>query len=390
MTTRTSNQTNKKQQVKLINNQKVMKKYFILAAAAIVALAACTKSEVNTPAQREISYNAVTAKNTVSKAIIDHSFYAPNDPAFGIWALYQPTNWSTDKNVSNFWVGTAANASAQITNTTETAAGYWKNAAGIDYWPISGKLVFMGYSPYAHVSSKATIGKGTGDDAGKVLLTVTDFNSATGDWVDDLMYSDPVEKDANDTNYDPDGAPTTTYEGVPVVFHHALSMITIKARAAAAYTGYTFTINSITLTIDDKATLTALAAPGSSAVPSWTEADTEASKTLTLTSAASSGLTTSYVAMSEPVLVIPQTLDASAGEGYDKLVINYTLTHNEVASTTEKTIYIKKASTLDELVKNTKYNLNLEFSLTEIKYSPDIMPWDSAADTEYNVPGNAV
>ena len=377
--------------LKQINNQKVMKKYFIIAAAAIVALAACTKSEIDTPAQKEISYNAITAKNTVSKAIIDHSFYAPNDPAFGIWALYQPTNWSTDKNVSDFWVGTAANASAQITNTTGTDAGYWKNAAGIDYWPISGKLVFMGYSPYDHVSSKATIGKGAGDDAGKVLLTVTDFNSATGDWVDDLMYSDPVEKSANDTGYDHDGADgtATLYDGVPVMFHHALSMITVKAKAAATYTGYTFAINSITLTIDDKATLTAMAAPGSSAVADWTEAGTEASKTLTLTSAAS-GLTTSYEAMSEPVLVIPQTLDASAGAGYDKLVINYTLTHNEVASTVEKTIYIQKASTLESLLKNTKYNLNLEFSLTEIKYSPDITPWESAADTAYNVPGNAV
>ena len=363
-----------------------MKKYFIIAAAALVALAACTKSEISTPAQKEISYKAYTTTNKVSKAIIDHSFYAPDDPAFGIWALYQPTDWSTNKNVSNFWVGTAANASAQIVNTTNDATGYWKNNAGIDYWPISGKLAFIGYSPYENVSSKAQVSL---SDTDKLTLTVTNFSSATGSWVADLMYSDPVEKSENDTKYKPDGS-TEKYDGVPVMFHHALSMITIKAKAAETYTNYTFTINSINLTIDDKATLTAKAVPNSAATASWSEADTEGTKTLTLTSAASAGLTTDYVAMSEPVLVIPQTLDASAGDGYDKLVINYTLTHNAVASTVEKTIYIQKASTLESLVMNKKYNLNLEFSLTEIKYSPDVTPWESAADTEYAVPSETV
>ena len=91
-----------------------MKKYFIIAVAALVALASCTKSEINTPAQNEISYQAVAAKKAVSKAIINKAYYAPTDPAFGIWGLYQATNWSTNHS-NNVWIGGSVTILAGVT-----------------------------------------------------------------------------------------------------------------------------------------------------------------------------------------------------------------------------------------------------------------------------------
>ena len=155
-----------------------MKKYFIIAAVALVALASCSKNEINDPNKSEISFKAVTAKAT--KAIINNNFYAPGDPAFGVWGLYQATNWATNHSAS-VWVGTDASNEAQITYQTDT----WKNAAGTDYWPLSGSIVFMGYTPYANVNDKAAIS--VADN--KVTLTISDFQSSTGTYVDDLMWS---------------------------------------------------------------------------------------------------------------------------------------------------------------------------------------------------------
>lgn len=353
-----------------------MKKYLIIAAAALVALAACTKSEVNSAdLQKEIGYNAVTAKAT--KAIINNTYYAPTDPAFGIWGLYQETNFSTNKS-SSVWVGTDASTSAQISYTDNT----WKNASSTDYWPLTGTVVFMGYTPYANVNSKAAIAVADS----KVTLTVTDFESATGSYVDDLMWSDAVEKSANDTNYDADGTNATTYDGVPVVFHHALSQIIVKAKTDKDYASedYTFTVTGITMTVDDKATLTVADDLSADPTVTWTEPADDTTPTI-LTSG-STALTTTFVQQGDAVLVIPQTL--TAGEDY--LTVTYKVEHNGVTSSKTATINLTAGShdALTAFVVNKKYNLNLIFSLDEIKYSPSVVAWEEAT-SEYDVPGDA-
>lgn len=356
-----------------------MKKIFIIAAAAVVALAACTKSEINTPAQKEISYKAVTGKNTVTKTINDKTYYAPGDPAFGVWGLYQPTTWATDHG-NGVWVGASLSASAEITYQTDT----WKKKGAVDYWPLTGSVVFMGYSPYANVSSKASVAVADS----KVTLTVAGFETTTGDWVDDLMWSDAVEKSANDTNYDADGNNTTTYNGVPIVFHHALSQIAIYAKTDKDYAAqdYTFTITALSVTVDDNATLTVADNLTADPVVAWTEPATDATRTVL--SSASAALTTSYVKQGDPFLVIPQTLTAAQ----DVISVTYKVVHNGVTSTATKTINLTAGDSvaLTAFAKNTKYNLNLVFSLEEIKYSPDVVDWDAEATSEYDVPGDAI
>lgn len=363
-----------------------MKKYFIIAAAALVALAACTKSEISTPAQKEISYNAVAGKNA-TKAIINTTFYAPTDPAFGIWGLYQADDWSTNHSAS-VWIGASASAATQITYgvDAESTVGSeaWRNRTKVDYWPLTGSLVFMGYSPYANVSSKAAISV----TDNKATLTVTNFQTTTGSWIDDLMWSDAVEKSANDTNYDADGTNATTYQGVPVVFHHALSQITVQAKTDKDYgaQGYTFTITALSVTVDDNATLTVADDLTNAPTVSWTEPATDATRTVL--AAASPALTTSYVKQGDSFLVIPQTLTA----GQDIISVTYKVTHNGVDSFATKTISLTAGDsvTLSSFAKNTKYNLNLVFSIEEIKYSPDIIDWESESTSEYEVPQDAV
>lgn len=361
-----------------------MKKFFILAAA-VLTFAACVKNNVETPAAREISYNAVAAKAT--KAIINTTVYAPTDPAFGIWGLYQATNWSTNHS-ANVWIGSSASAATQITygvdaqNTANSEA--WRNRANVDYWPLTGSLVFMGYSPYANVSSKA----GISVTDNKATLTISNFQTTTGSWVDDLMWSDAVEASSNTTNYDADGNNTTTYNGVPIVFHHALSQITVYAKTDKDYAAqdYTFTITALSVTVDDNATLTVADNLSADPTVTWTEPATDATRTVL--SAASPALTTSYVKQGDAFLVIPQTLTA----GQDIITISYQMVHNGVTSTvTNKTINLTAGDSvaLTSFAKNTKYNLNLVFSIDEIKYSPEIIDWEATVESEYEVPQDA-
>lgn len=376
-----------------------MKKYFILAAAALVTLAACSKNEIDNTnsGPKEISYNAVAGKNA-TKAIINNAFYAPTDPSFGIWGLYQADKWSTNHSAS-VWIGASANAATKITygkdaaNTANSEA--WRNRSGVDYWPITGSLVFMGYSPFNYWNATeetatavpAAISKTTAESVDYVTLTCENFSSATGAFVTDLMWSDAVEKSANDTNYDADGTGATTYNGVPVVFHHALSQITVFAKTDKDYAaqGYTFTITALSVTVDDNATLTVADNLSADPTVTWTEPATDATRTVL--SAASPALTTSYVKQGDSFLVIPQTLTAAQ----DIISVTYKVTHNEVESTATRTINLTAGDSvqLSRFEKNTKYNLNLVFSIEEIKYSPDIIDWEASATSEYEVPNDA-
>lgn len=358
-----------------------MKKFFILAAAAVVALAGCSNNQLET-SKKEISYNAVTAKNGVTRAINDKSFYAPTDPTFGIWGLYQENGaFATDKG-DGVWVGTDASTAAAISYSDNA----WRNAANTDYWPLTGSLVFMGYTPYTDdggndIAAAVSVVAATP----AVKITFDDFSSEDGLFTTDLMWSDAVEASSNTTNYDPDGVPTTTYNGVPVVFHHALSQIVVRAKTDIDYAAkdYTFTITDISITADDVADLEVTDSPAGSPTVSWSEPATDA--TATLLASGTTPLTTSFAAQGDSIVVIPQTLTA----GQDIMTITYEVEHNSL--TTSKTVTINLTggtdATLSSLAHNTKYNLNLIFSLTEIKYSPDVTPWTPANST-YNVPAN--
>lgn len=391
-----------------------MKKYFILAAAAILTIAACSKSEIDNTnsGPKEISYNAVTAKNQMTKAINNKTFYAPGDPSFGIWGLYNAESWAADPDAAaSYWVGTNASTPAHITYQTNA----WKNST-INYWPITGSLTFMGYSPFNYwgateetaTAVPASLSKSTvtyenaetheNETTDCVLLSVSNFSSSTGSFVTDLMWSDAVERTyaTANTNYDADGNNTTTYNGVPVVFHHALSQIAVYASTDHDYANedYTFTITAMSMTIDDNATLTVKDNLVNDPTVSWTEPATDATRTI-LPANSTSVLSTSVVAQGDPFLVIPQALS-----GNDILTITYQVAHNNVVSTVTKTINLYAGETdlsdenhnddyLASFVKNTKYNLNLVFSLEEIKYSPSISAWEGPEDVEYEVPHDA-
>ena len=330
-----------------------MKKSLFLAALATIALASCTQNEDFSQPEK-INFNPVNYKAQSTKAPITGAYYTSNDPSFGIFAFHTDKGWNE--------TGTTIKEYIQKSEVT------WQddewNTATDAYWPLSGSLTFIGYTPYGVTAEYAEETK---------TLTISDFSAANQD---DLMYtlpSDAQDLKANTDNYN-NGNTANTYAGVPIKFRHALSQIVVKAKVADTNTGATFTINSISLQgMNDNATLTVT--ENGNSVASWGTPYNTRDAAFNILTAETEELNTTLTKIGDAVLVIPQALNAQQ----QKLVISYSMTFNGVETTTTPAKEIVLATTdLEELAMGKKYTLNLTLYADRIQYSPSVaVDWDT-------------
>ena len=176
-----------------------MKKYIILTLTAMAALAACSKVEVAPEALREINFEVANSVRTKATG----SVY--NNGAFGTYAWFN----NTDVFMTNEQV--------------DLAAGVWKTIDHTFYWPKSGSISFISYSPFAGTSNTA----GTVPAITKNSITYT--NVTVGGT--DLMYADRATCSANVNEVTDSDTADSGYKGVPTVFHHALAKLSFKVLA---------------------------------------------------------------------------------------------------------------------------------------------------------------
>ena len=178
-----------------------MKKLFIIAAAAVMAFAACSKSEM-TGSDREITFQVANRLQTKATGVIYEN------GAFGTYAWF---NGTTD-----FMVNEQVNL----------IGGVWKTADHTFYWPKTGSLDFISYSPFT----------GTSDAASTVPAVTSNSITYTGYTVGttDLMYADKVRvvcENGASTDEINDGV-DSGYKGVPTIFRHALAKLSFKIKAS--------------------------------------------------------------------------------------------------------------------------------------------------------------
>lgn len=282
-----------------------MKKVFALAALVAVALTSCVTNEVVTP-EGEIAFKAVNYKNTKAGPITGTTY--PTSEHFGVYAYHSTEDWSTSYDPSPYMYG-ADGKGVEIWED----GGVWKNHTKSYYWPKTGKLSFVAYSPYAFgtgtVSATATAGVAfTG------FTTTPDFDAQI-----DLMATDVVK----------DKAKPNPVVSVPVSFKHLLSQVKVAVKPAATNYGSNG-VASITL---DKVVLSGVnsvanyaSAGGAVVANGWSghatpiaytylSDDPADNQTVTLTAATGAAVGTA-------ALVIPQTV---AGRQF---TIDYTITYD--------------------------------------------------------------
>lgn len=180
-----------------------MKKSLSIIALAALAFVGCSKVTADAPISKtedkgqEINFQVATYMGQ-TKAEGDKTNY-PTDVSFGTYAWYNGGSGSTS---------TEFMKNQEISYQT----GVWKAKGQTYYWPKTGTIDFISYSPY---------------DSTTPWLTVTANNltaSTTGVAANaDYLYSNKALAQTQNT--------TTYYTaGVPTLFHHALCQICVKIK----------------------------------------------------------------------------------------------------------------------------------------------------------------
>lgn len=341
-----------------------MKKTLILAALAGTVLAGCMKTEPvsNTAKQDEISFLAPVL-TPASKADEITADKFPQSEHFIVQGWH---------NEATFDAATATSYMTEVeVEYSSDHGGCWKNLSTPYYWPKKGVLSFEAYYP--------TSLKGSVSFAGSTKNMVITGYTAPNDYATqkDVLYSDrTLNKTASSGG--------TDYNGVDINFHHALSVLKIKVKAASAEAANVIKVKSITVNnIQNNGTFTR-----ENTGNEWALADGTVNYAATTAATDydnSTAITTTEAQYGNNMIVMPQSFDADKeitivyymkNGGEDPLEQTYTF---ELSSTdhTDGTNQIEKW----EMGK--RYTYNITFGVEEIYFSPELDAW---ADVNVTVP----
>ena len=401
-----------------------MKKYFIIAAAAIVALAACSKSEIDQSSMKARVINFNTVANKATKA---ETFYGPlsgttytytaND--FGVFAWYLASgDWNTSAANSSAkdYMGTGSPLGTPVKVSFNDTKDIWVPSSTY-YWPLQGKLTFIAYAPYSAATA-------TFSNAGVLTLTGFEVNTNVAQQYDLLYSSIAADKTANEAYY-VDETPTGTDndknsetkgdgdKGVTIKFKHALAQVIFKAKTAAdVYTaGLSFKVNSITVNAAKTATSMTVTNPldaqAAADITTWTIpatptkdnflVNTVAFPNATVAAADANFLTNDFTtgAIGDPLLMIPlKDTAADAGDAFDAtdptMTIVYTLYRRSDAQPLGQKTVTVHFKDVDDVVKEwlagKKYVYELTIDLEKIYFNPTVTDWVDGEIQDVDVP----
>lgn len=372
-----------------------MKTNQLILAAALVALAACSKANVDSfntgrLEDDEIGFNVVNQKATkANNAIISGTTYG-TDNTFKVWGWQsQAGNFSefADDAASNFMSNlTISWTKGAVPGTHDYA---WRNEAHYYYWPYTGKISFLA----VHPSDVAPSSTGWDDTNDKPKASFADYTISASNKTVDLMLADNQGERMS--------------IALPMVFKHALSQIQFRVRTDQDYSNdVTFTVNSVSLSNIDLSGDLAYA----NGAFTWSDnaAQTESwpyyATAQVVTHAANDAAAALYGAAN---VMIPQNayvhVDADPANSIaevpgTQIVINYTMEQQGSAAITgEVTVAapwakVKEGATdynpavaVAAWEPGKKYNYTLNFKLNEINFNPSVNDWVEVEMTTINI-----
>lgn len=336
-----------------------MKKILFLASLAAVAMTSCTSESNeyvggndNTP--KEIAFMPLAQKATRGTgAILIPTFPTTSDIKVAAY----------NAGVGEFFANTTFGYNYAAGANTGTN-NKWGCKSGAIYWPFSPCTI--NFLAYANLTTgSAAWGTSSSDDASKVVLTMDNNTSEQND----LMYA------VGQGSVVQTGNALSIPDDVDMVFKHAQSLITFKAKASAesAVTINSITLNNAyysgTLTIDNSSNYNVTSAPADPTA-TWGSLGSQGNKVVY---SGSLGLTT-ILQDAGNVMVVPNP----EGDSFDSFTINYSLnglTYNYTFTPT----YL-------QLVKGTNYEYDITFTLHEIFIDASVTTWTDATTNYVDVP----
>ncbi len=323
-----------------------MKKSLIIALGAI-ALVACTKTSVSYEQTGEIGFAPVVRKNSTKAAVEGTDFPNWNIVVYGYYdnSMAVGSSYADGKFTVKYLDG--VEFAKKGTN--------WAGATTPYYWPKTGSMLFAGYAPVSF--------DGVTFNLAKNKFSVAECQQPEFSATKDLLYAGYGEK-------------SVLSGPVAMTFSHALSWVSVNAKAAAA--------DQIRIT---NIKFVGLAAKGASAgLPEWTA--TETTKELTVFAPESAFPVPAAVTLVESNakcgLVFPQPLTDDA-----KIVVSYEM-NNGANKWFAQAPFVQKlnsltinsgAGALDKWEAGKHYIYNINFSAigepgsNEITISPKVDNW---------------
>lgn len=356
-----------------------MKHDILISISVLAALVGCTKVDVRTPerVQSDVCFNTPVV-SSITKVVREMEEY-PTSESFAVFSVYHPDDfngWDT----STLYINRAEFTYKPPIDKTDTL-GSW---TGGYYYPKSGKLSFAAYSPFSAHAETPGAGTGTFEYA-SAGLSIANFTIPDLAAQYDLLYSERIyNKTTNDGVGD-------GYEGLDLVFHHALSSIKFKVQKKAAYTGYTITLKSISLeNINYKGSFTENIQKETSDVydsdPKWeptNEFDESDglddltnymiyNSSLVITEAATDTDDVKFHTILQGAILLPQTF----GESDTALIrVNYTIEPTSMPEISQTaTIPLNKLS--EGWVIGKRYTYNISIGYDAITISPTVIGWE--------------
>ncbi len=353
-----------------------MKRILLFATVAGAALASCVKNESESgliASDSKISFEAPVV-GTSTRAVTKYGEIVgayPIKESFKVWGWYHEEDYTTFGDEANGWTNyMTASAAGDPVVVTFNKDKSWVSAKDY-FWPKNGKLTFAAYSPadavgtYTHTAEGLQIAGFTVADVGKQY---------------DLMYSDRAYNRTSSTDQYTGSASHNTYDGVDIVFRHALSSIVFKVGTDADYhaADNDFKIKSITIKNVYGAGIfnEGLTDSTTDRTPVWTPTGDANNEYVAFSGAFAvpeDGTTRQEPTNAADLILLPQSF-----EGNDAAIVEITYTYgSSISGAIEhtKTFQLNTATNAKTWKPNTRYTYNIIFGLNKIYFEPIVEDW---------------
>lgn len=361
-----------------------MKKSLLFAALAVVEMASCTKNELKVPSTGSdavLSFQPVVANATKATYLTTDNM-DEKCTEFGVFAWYGEPTLVADGSATAYMVNVTVTYDSSKDDATN-GSGAWKPAQNY-YWPKNGTLSFDAYAPASAHASTPGAGTGTVTSTAANGLKIEDYTVAELAGQYDLLYSTRTLNKSKST----DGT-NTTYDGVDIAFHHALSAIEVTAKTDKDYSG---AIKLKTITILNAQNKGEFNQNMNNAVtegtPEWTNNDTEVSYVLFSGDQALSTTALTSPAIYNAILLPQDFIHASSGK-HVSIRVDYTIKHGSYYLPQTQTFDLS-ATTVSSVAQTDwemgkRYTYNFIFSLEDIYFAPSVDIWDDITVDNINV-----
>lgn len=327
----------------------------MIIALGAIALVACTKTSVSYEQTGEIGFAPVVRKNSTKAAVTNTTF--PAEWSIKVFGYYDN---STDPDSAYDSSKFAVEYLPGVEFTKKTGGSTWTGKEHSYYWPKTGSMLFAGFAPGNFKPTSDYTG--VTHNKGNNTFSVPEFEQPDFSATKDLLYA---------------GYQTSVLgETVTMKFSHALSWVTVKAKAAAE--------NEIKIT---NIKFVGLAAKGYSAgLPAWSVKEARELKVFAPTSAFDVPADTTLVESHKNCgLVFPQILTDA------EIVVSYEM-NNGAGKWFAQAPFVKKlnsltsgANPIDKWEAGKHYTYIINFSRiggepgssNEITIAPTVNDWES-------------